>query len=76
MGHLMTIKFVDSRVNVNILASSKVLFTPRMVQVPNLTLTHTERIKVHGVWFCTSHLLSQYCAEGPFINHLLILIVV
>ncbi len=46
MGHLLEIKCVDSRVNVNILASISVQFTPTTVQVPNLTLTHTKRITV------------------------------
>jgi hypothetical protein len=46
MGHLLEIKCVDSRVNVNILASTSVQFTPMIVQVPNLTLTHTKRITV------------------------------
>jgi hypothetical protein len=39
MGHLLKIKYVDSRVNVNILASTSVPFRPTMVQVPNLALT-------------------------------------
>jgi hypothetical protein len=49
MGQLMKIKCVDSRVNVTILASTSVQFTPRMVQVPNLILSHTKRITVWSV---------------------------
>ncbi len=47
MGHLLKIKSVDSRVNVNILASTSVPFTLSTVQVPNLALTHKKRITVY-----------------------------
>ncbi len=47
MGQLLKIKGVDSRLNVNILDSTSVQFTPTTVQVPNLTLTHTKRMPVH-----------------------------
>jgi hypothetical protein len=46
MGHLLKIKCVDSRVNVNILASTSVPFTLSTAQVPNLALTHTKWITV------------------------------
>jgi hypothetical protein len=47
MGHLLKIKFVDSRANVHILASTNVSFTLTMVQVPNLALyVETKRITV------------------------------
>jgi hypothetical protein len=48
MGHWMKIKFVDSRVNVHILASTSVPFTLTTEQMPNLALTHTKRITVYG----------------------------
>ncbi len=44
MGYFLKIKYVDSRVNVHILASTSVSFTLTTVQVPNLALTHTKRI--------------------------------
>ncbi len=49
MGHLLKIKCVDSRVNVNILAATGVPFTllTVQVQVRNLALTHTKRITVY-----------------------------
>jgi hypothetical protein len=47
MGHVFKIKFLDSRVNVHILASKSVPFTLTTVQVPNLALTHTKRITVY-----------------------------
>ncbi len=47
MGHLLKIKFLDSRVYVHILASTSVPFTPTTVQVPNIALTHTKRITVY-----------------------------
>jgi hypothetical protein len=47
MGHLLKIKCVDSRVNVNILASTSVPFTLTTVQVPNLALTNKKRITVY-----------------------------
>ncbi len=37
-GHLLKIKSRDSRVNVNILFSTSVQFTPTTVQVPNLII--------------------------------------
>ncbi len=43
----MKIKCVDSRVNVNILASTSVPFILTTVQVPNLALTHKKWITVH-----------------------------
>jgi len=46
MVHLLEIKCVDSRVNVKIIASTSVQFTPTTVQVPNLAPTHTKRITV------------------------------
>ncbi len=46
MGHKLNIKCVDSRVNVNIVASTSVPFTLTTVQVPNLALTLTRRITV------------------------------
>jgi hypothetical protein len=42
MGHLLKIKCVDSRVNVHILASTRVPFTLTKVQMSNLALTHTK----------------------------------
>jgi hypothetical protein len=45
MGHLLKLKCVDSRVNVLIFASTSASFTLTTVQVPNLALTHTKRIK-------------------------------
>ncbi len=42
----MKIKCVDSRVKVNISASTSVPFTHTTVQVPNLALTHTKWITV------------------------------
>ncbi len=39
MGHFLTIKCINARVNVNILASAIVPFRPTAVQVPNLALT-------------------------------------
>ncbi len=47
MRHLLKIKCVDSRVNVQILSSKSVQFTLTTVQVPNLALTHTKRITVY-----------------------------
>jgi hypothetical protein len=47
MGHLLKIKSVDSRVNVNILAATSVPFTLSTAQVPNLALTHKKRITVN-----------------------------
>jgi hypothetical protein len=47
MGHLLKVKCVDARMNVHILASTKVPFTLTTVQVPNLALTHTKRIPVY-----------------------------
>jgi hypothetical protein len=44
MGHLLKIKFVDSRMNVNILVATSVPFTLTTVHVPNLALIHTKRI--------------------------------
>jgi hypothetical protein len=43
---MLKIKCVDSRVNVNILASMSVPFTLTTVQVPNLALTHPRWITV------------------------------
>jgi hypothetical protein len=43
-------KFLDSRVNVHILASISVPFTLATVQVPNLELSQAKRITV---WTCT-----------------------
>ncbi len=48
MGHMLKIKCVDSRVNVNILASTSVPFTLTTVQVPHLALTHRRWITVRG----------------------------
>ncbi len=42
----MKIKCVDSRVNVNIFASTSVPFILTTVQVPNLALTHKKWITV------------------------------
>ncbi len=42
MGHLLQIKYVHSRLNVNILASTNVPFRPTTVQMPNLALTWHE----------------------------------
>jgi hypothetical protein len=44
MGHYLKIKCVDSRVNVHILALTRVPFTLTTMQVPNLALTHTKWI--------------------------------
>ena len=41
-----TVKCVDSRVNVHILASTSVPITLMTVLVPNLALTYTKRITV------------------------------
>jgi hypothetical protein len=49
MGHLLKIKYVDSRVNVHILASARVPFTLMTLQVPNLALTYTNRITVRDI---------------------------
>jgi hypothetical protein len=57
MGHLLTIKCVDSRVNVHILALTSVLVTLTTVQVPNLALTHTKRLTV-----C---IYSEFYVIGP-----------
>ncbi len=43
----MKIKCVDSRVNVNIFASTSVPFILTTVQVPNLELTHKKWITVY-----------------------------
>ncbi len=58
MGH--KIKCVDSRVNVNIVASTSVPFTLTTVQVPNFALTPTRRITLytftlHFFWAFTVH---------------------
>ena len=45
----MKIKCVDSRVNVNIFASTSVPFILTTVQVPNLALTRTKRITVWSI---------------------------
>ncbi len=61
----MKIKCVDSRVNVNIFASTSVPFILTTVQVPNSALTHKKRIAVlaalaliidegRGLWECLS----------------------
>ncbi len=47
MGHLLKIKFVNSRVNMHILASTSVSFTLTTVQVPYLALTRMKRITVY-----------------------------
>ncbi len=47
----MKIKCVDSRVNVNILASTSVPFILTTVQVPNLALTHKKWITVYFALF-------------------------
>jgi hypothetical protein len=47
----LKIKCVDSRVNVNIFASTSVPFILTTVQVPNLALTHKKWITVWAyVW--------------------------
>jgi hypothetical protein len=46
MGHLLKIKRVYSRVNVQIIVSTSVPFTFTTVQVPNLALAHKIRITV------------------------------
>jgi hypothetical protein len=43
----LKIKYVDSRVNVNIFASTSVPFILPTVQVPNLALSHKKWITVH-----------------------------
>jgi hypothetical protein len=48
MRHLLKIKFVDSRVNTHVLASTSVPFTLTTVQVLNLALTNTKQITVRG----------------------------
>jgi hypothetical protein len=48
MGHLLKIICVDSRVNVHILAATRVPFILSTVQVPNLAVSHTKRITVWG----------------------------
>ncbi len=45
----MKIKCADSRVNVNIFASTSVPFILTTVQVPNLALTHKKWITVRGL---------------------------
>jgi hypothetical protein len=64
MGHWLRIKCEDSRVNVNIFASTSVPFILITVQVPNLALTHKKWITVYlkqalarEVKFCTGHSL-------------------
>ena len=75
MGHLLKIKCVHSRVNVNILASTSVPFRPTTVPVPNLALTWRETDisvpinlghsaiylpKAIGIWN-PQHLLDAFC---------------
>jgi hypothetical protein len=60
MGHMLKVKCVDSRVNVNILASTSVPFTLTTVQVPNLAPTHTRRITV---WFLLWEQRSDFLLE-------------
>jgi hypothetical protein len=47
----LKIKCVDSRVNVNIFASTSVPFILTTVQVPNLALTHKKWITVWGLLY-------------------------
>jgi hypothetical protein len=47
MGHLLKTKCVDSRENMQILASTSVPFALTMVHVPNLALTLTKQIIVY-----------------------------
>ncbi len=47
MGHMLKIKCADSRVIVNILASTSVPYRLTTVQVPNLALAHRRWITVY-----------------------------
>jgi hypothetical protein len=58
MGHLLKIKCVESRVNVNILASTSVPFILTTVQVSNLALTHKKWITVYP--YTTGMLKIEY----------------
>ncbi len=63
-GTFVEIKWVDSTVNVHILAFASVPFRLTTVQVPNLSLTHTKRITVHvGMAYC------QFKTEGRSMGH-------
>jgi hypothetical protein len=55
MGHLLKIKCVDSRVNVNILAPTSVPFRPKTVQVPNLALTRHDIDNSAGFYVTRCH---------------------
>jgi hypothetical protein len=84
MGHLLKIKCVDSRVNVNVLASTSVQFKPTTVQVPNLTLhshetdnsvheNSAERISwavLHSCTSCTVYSLYSYANWSSVVAHL------
>ena len=63
----MKIKYVDSRVNVNIFASTSVPFILTTVQVPNLALTHKKWITVYALqtWWSKVY-LTLHMAIGLF----------
>jgi hypothetical protein len=60
MGHLLKIKCVRSRVNVNILASKSVPFRPTTVKVPNFSTNLTVQLMSYFVFVNVQQLLKFY----------------